>query len=128
VSENALLQRSLASVPSALAGPAHVPRRRRHHRHDSVHSFDFTDFSVAAEELDEVASVTSAGGDANDLAHNGVYTVEFAFIPAASNYTGPTTIRLEEVARTDLLWLFGIGASICGSFGVGAPPARSTPR
>jgi hypothetical protein len=85
-----------------------------------AHSFEFTDFSIAAEELDQVASVTSAGSDANDLAHNGVYRVNFAFIAASSNYTGPTSVSLDAVARTDFLWLFGIGASICGSFGVGA--------
>ena len=85
-----------------------------------AHSFKFTDFSVAAEELDQVASVTSAGSTANDLAHNGVYRVNFAFSAASSNYTGPTSVVLDAVARTDYLWLFGIGASICGSFGVGA--------
>ena len=35
-----------------------------------------------------------------------------------ASYSGPTTITLDGVARTDRLWLFGIGASICGSFGV----------
>lgn len=84
-----------------------------------AYSFEFTDFSVAADELEQVASVASAGGRANDLAHNGVYRVIFVFTSASSNYTGATRVELSRVTRTDFLWLFGIGASICGSFGVG---------
>lgn len=89
-----------------------------------AHSFDFTDFSIATDELEQVVSVTSAGGRANDLAHNGVYRVIFVFSAASSNYTGPTRVELSGVARTDFLWLFGIGASICGSFGVGTRAKR----
>ena len=90
-----------------------------------AHSFDFTDFSIATDELEQVVSVTSAGGRANDLAHNGVYRVILVFSAASSNYTGPTRVELSGVARTDFLWLFGIGASICGSFGVGTRAKRS---
>lgn len=70
---------------------------------------------MAAEDISEVSSITSANGDANDLAHNGVYDVSFTFLPTNASYAGPTTITLDGIARTDRLWLFGIGASICGA-------------
>jgi hypothetical protein len=87
------------------------------------HSYTMADLSVVADELPSiVARVRNAGdGPAQPLVHNGVYQMSLAFTsPPDSGYRGPTSITVENLDRTDMLWLGGIAASIAGSFGVAA--------
>ena len=81
------------------------------------HTFEMERFALAMEDVDEVVQASSCGTDnkASDLVRGTTYNVTLSSVPFGCN--GTTVAVSHNVRRYDILWVFGVLASLVSSAG-----------